>query len=595
MSMTPFIPETAPFSADQRAWLNGFLAGIFPDAAVTAAQPAVAAASLKVAVLYASQSGTGEGLARKVAKELKAKGHVAAVASLDAYTPSMLAKEEYAIMIASTYGEGEPPEGARPFYDQLCLATAPHLEKLSYSILALGDKTYEQFCQFGIDLDARLQALGARCIYQRVDCDVELDEDFAQWKAGLFSCLDDVASGKELRAEVKPIVTAGSKPVAAAPAKAQVHTRDNPFSAPLLEKTALTRDVSSKLTLHLAFSTVDSKLHYEAGDACGVIPQNDPRLVGQILEVLKFTGSERVELAQEGAVTVFEALLRSLQVTRLNRKMVQAYAALGKCQRLLDLLVPEQQSHLDKYTHDRGLIDLLLEYPGVVTAPHELVAMLPKLTPRLYSISSSPAAHAGEVHTTVAVVRYRAHNIERGGVCSTLFADRVSVGDALPIYIQPNKKFRLPKEPDAPIIMIGPGTGIAPFRAFLHERRSLGSTGRNWLFFGERSEATDFLYADELRSMLADKHLTRLDTAFSRDQEHKIYVQDRMLELAPAFWEWLQDGATIYVCGDASRMAKDVDAALHTIVEREGGLGQEAAKDYVQQLKDEHRYHRDVY
>jgi len=326
-----------------------------------------------------------------------------------------------------------------------------------------------------------------------------------------------------------------------------------------------------------------------------VIPQNDPRLVGQILEVLKFTGSERVELAQEGSVTAFEALLHSLQVTRLNRKMVQAYAALGKCQRLLDLLVPEQQSHLDKYTHDRGLIDLLLEYPGVVTAPHELVAMLPKLTPRLYSISSSPAAHAGEVHTTVAVVRYRAHNIERGGVCSTLFADRVSVGDALPIYIQPNKKFRLPKEPDAPIIMIGPGTGIAPFRAFLHERRSLGSTGRNWLFFGERSEATDFLYADELRSMLADKHLTRLDTAFSRDQEHKIYVQDRMLEQAPAFWEWLQDGATIYVCGDASRMAKDVDAALHTIVEREGGLGQEAAKDYVQQLKDEHRYHRDVY
>jgi len=224
-----------------------------------------------------------------------------------------------------------------------------------------------------------------------------------------------------------------------------------------------------------------------------------------------------------------------------------------------------------------------------------LVAMLPKLTPRLYSISSSPAAHAGEVHTTVAVVRYRAHNIERGGVCSTLFADRVSVGDALPIYIQPNKKFRLPKESDAPIIMIGPGTGIAPFRAFLHERRSLGATGRNWLFFGERSAATDFLYADELHSMLADKHLTRLDTAFSRDQEHKIYVQDRMLEQASAFWEWLQDGATIYVCGDASRMAKDVDAALHTIVEREGGLGQEAAKDYVQQLKDEHRYHRDVY
>jgi len=231
----------------------------------------------------------------------------------------------------------------------------------------------------------------------------------------------------------------------------------------------------------------------------------------------------------------------------------------------------------------------------VIANAVELVAMLPKLAPRLYSISSSPFAHVGEIHTTVAVVRYRAHNIERGGVCSTLFADRTDVGDTLPIYIQPNKKFRLPQAADAPIIMIGPGTGIAPFRAFLHERRVLGSTGRNWLFFGERSATTDFLYGNELQSMLADKHLTRLDTAFSRDQDHKIYVQDRMLEQARTFWSWLEDSASIYVCGDATRMAKDVDAALHTIVEKQGNLDQEAARDYVQRLKDEHRYHRDVY
>jgi sulfite reductase (NADPH) flavoprotein alpha-component len=275
--------------------------------------------------------------------------------------------------------------------------------------------------------------------------------------------------------------------------------------------------------------------------------------------------------------------------------MIESYATIGNCQGLFNLLVPEQQSHLDKYTYDRGLIDLLHDYPNVLREPSDLVAMLPRLSPRLYSISSSPAAHAGEIHTTVAVVRYRSHNRERGGVCSTLLADRRKTGEALPIYIQPNKRFRLPEDSAAPIIMIGPGTGIAPFRSFLHERRALGHTGRNWLFFGERSAATDFLYRDELQTMQSDAHLTRMDVAFSRDQDHKVYVQDRMLEQAPAFWQWLEDGASIYVCGDASRMAKDVDATLHTIAEQQGHLDRDVAMEYVRQLKDQHRYHRDVY
>lgn len=591
MSITPFIPETAPFSADQRAWLNGFLAGIFTDAA--AVVPQTATAPLKVSVFYASQTGTGEGLARKLVKELKAEGYVTTISSLDASTPAALAREEYAVIIASTYGEGEPPESVRPFYDQLCMATAPRLEKLAYTVFALGDKTYEQFCKFGTDLDARLEALGATHICSRVDCDVDLDAPFAQWKAELVSRLDSIASGNHVRPAAKPAPIVST--TASTTTQPHVHTRDNPFSASLVEKRALTKDVSSKLTLHLAFSIADSELHYEAGDACGVVPQNDPRLVAQILEAIRLSGSEQVELPKRGTVTLLEVLLHLVQITRLNRKIVQTYAAKGNCQRLLDLLVPEQQTHFDRYTYDRGVIDLVTEYPGVITDAAELVTMLPKLAPRLYSISSSPLAHVGEIHTTVAVVRYRAHNIERGGVCSTLFADRMDVGDTLPIYIQPNKRFRLPRETDAPIIMIGPGTGIAPFRAFLHERRALGSTGRNWLFFGERSATTDFLYDSELQSMQADKLLTRLDTAFSRDQDHKVYVQDRMLEQAHTFWSWLEDGASIYVCGDATRMAKDVDAALHTIVEKQGHLDQEAAREYVQRLKDEHRYHRDVY
>jgi sulfite reductase (NADPH) flavoprotein alpha-component len=362
-----------------------------------------------------------------------------------------------------------------------------------------------------------------------------------------------------------------------------------------VDKRPLTHDISSKQTLHMVFSINDSAVTYEAGDACGIIPQNNPHLVEEILQTLNFSPQAPVQLPHAGATTLLDALLSHLQITRLTRKMLEAYATICQCHTLFGLLVPKQQAHLERYTYDRGLIDLLHDYPGVLHDPADLVAMLPKLAPRLYSISSSPLAHTGEVHTTVAVVRYRSHNRERGGVCSTLLADRTPTGERLPIYIQPNKKFRLPAQSDAPIIMIGPGTGIAPFRSFLHERRALASTGRNWLFFGERSATTDFLYRDELQAMRSDGHLARLDLAFSRDQEHKIYVQDKMLEQAPHFWSWLQDGASIYVCGDASRMAKDVDHTIHTIVEQQGSMNREAAAEYVNTLKDQHRYHRDVY
>jgi sulfite reductase (NADPH) flavoprotein alpha-component len=591
-TMVPFIPDNAPFTPEQRGWLNGFLAGLYSTAA--AGPEADPPASLKIAVLYASQSGTAEGLARKVAKELKAKGHVASLVSLEGYPPASLLAERYAIIIASTYGEGEAPNGARPFYEQLCLEHFPCCENLSYSVLALGDSNYEQFCKFGIDLDNKLAALGGNRICNRVDCDIDLDEPFAQWKSSLYERLDEIVDTRPARSTPSSSVTA-ALPSPRETTAVPVHTRDNPFLAPLVDKRPLTHDVSTKLTLHMAFDIGNSDVVYEAGDACGVIPQNDVRLVDEILHALKFSGQVPVQLPKSGATTLHNALLNHLQITRLTRKMIQGYATIGGCQPLFELLTPEQQTHLEKYTYDRGLIDLVHDYPGVLHDPADLVAMLPNLAPRLYSISSSPHAHAGQIHTTVAVVRYRSHNRERGGVCSTLLADRTPTGNRLPIYIQPNKRFRLPKQADAPVIMIGPGTGIAPFRAFLHERRALGATGRNWLFFGERSAATDFLYREELEEMQRDKHLTRLDLAFSRDQEHKVYVQDRMLEQAALLWSWLQDGASIYVCGDASRMAKDVDATLHTIVEQQGNMDQETAREFVQGIKDQHRYHRDVY
>jgi sulfite reductase (NADPH) flavoprotein alpha-component len=437
---------------------------------------------------------------------------------------------------------------------------------------------------------------------------VDVDEPFERWKSQLISCLNEKAVAQKSNApasasspnEAIPVHLArfAHETTAASPARpapGASFSRENPLLAPLVDKRDLTHSESSKSTLHLAFSIEGTGLSYEAGDACGVIPQNDLNLVAEILQTLRFNGNEQVQCGKSGATTLHDALAHHLQVTRLTRKTVKDYASRGKCTGLLDLLIPEQQAQLDRYIYDRGLIDLLVEFPGVVEDPAELVLMLPKLTPRLYSISSSPAAHAGQIHTTVAVVRYSSHNRKRGGVCSTLFADRASLSDRLPIYIQPNKKFKLPQNSDAPMIMIGPGTGVAPFRGFLHERRVLAAKGRNWLFFGERSAATDYLYRDELEAMRADGHLTRLDTAFSRDQENKVYVQDKMLEQAPMFWSWLQEGASVYVCGDASRMAKDVHATLHAIIEKQGGMSALAAEEYVHTLQEEHRYHRDVY
>jgi sulfite reductase (NADPH) flavoprotein alpha-component len=607
----PYIPDNAPFTPEQRGWLNGFLAGLF--SAAPASEPAATAAPMKISVLHASQSGTGEGLARKLAKDLKAKGFVPTVSALASFTPETLAAEEHAVFIASTY-LGYPPDSVKSFFQQLTLDSAPKMEKLRYSVLALGDRHYETFCKFGADLDERLQALGAERIAERVESDLDVDEPFTRFKAGLLERLETLKSGGggaqngTKNGSNGHVLDAGHflqnghsvSSVSSVLAGPPAATREQPFFAPMIDKRPLTHESSSKLTLHLAFSLKDAEetgrsMAYESGDALGVVAQNDPRLVSEVIEAAGLTGSERVALAKLPEMPLVEALTHHLQITRLNRKIVDAFATRAECATLKGLLVPEQQTHFDTYCYDRGVIDLLAEYPGVFADAGELAAMLPKLMPRLYSISSSPKAHAGEVHTTVAVVRYRSHNRDRGGVCSTLFADRREVGETLATYIQPNKRFRIPADPNAPVIMIGPGTGIAPFRSFLYERRAVGATGRNWLFFGDRSAKTDFLYREELEGMLGDGHLTRLDLAFSRDQERKIYVQDRMLEQAATFWSWLQDGASVYVCGDASRMAKDVDQMLETIVAQEGRLGAEAAAEYVSELKDQERYHRDVY
>ena len=579
----PFIPENAPFTPEQRGWLNGFLAGLFSATPQEIPQPAQLE---PVNIYFATQSGTAERLAKKLAKALKAKGHTVVSSSIDKVKLSDLAPGANAVFFASTYGEGDPPDHAKGFRDMLAAAQNGVLRDMRYAVFCLGDRNYEQFCKFGIDLDERLAELGANRITVRVESDVEVDEPFETWQSQLLGLL---AGTPKIKSDSAPAT------VVEFPAPANIHTRDNPYAAVLADRTPLTHDVSSKLTVHLGFNLEDSPITYEAGDACGVVAQNDPAVVADILAAVPFPGTDIVQIPKAGAVTIEEALLHHLQPTRLTRKIVQAFAAKAKCGILNNLLAPDQSSHLEAYMYDRGLVDLLHEYPGLITEAGELVSMLPKLAPRLYSISSSPAAHGREVHCTVAVVRYRSHNRERGGVASTMLADRVALGSRVPIYIHPNKRFRLPVDGNTPIVMIGPGTGIAPFRGFLNERRARGSRGKNWLFFGERSAQTDFLYRDELETMRAESHLTRLDTAFSRDQAHKIYVQDRMLEAGAELWRWLEEGAQVYVCGDASRMAKDVESALHRVIESHGGMSQEAAQEYVSQLQESHRYHKDVY
>ena len=382
-SIVPFIPDNAPFNSEQRAWLNGFLAGLYSSAPLSTAQTSAQPVSLQFGLYFASQTGTAERLAKKMAKELKAKGHGVEVSSLEKITPSQLAKREHALIFASTYGEGDPPESAAGFRDALFSDAAPALSGLRYSVFALGDKHYESFCQFGIELDERLEVLGAERMIPRTESDVDVEAPFEQWKASLLSRL---ATQVESALVVQPEATA----VAHEPE--QVHTRENPFEAELRERRALTSDISSKLTMHLSFGLEDSEVHYEVGDACGVLTQNDPVLVAEILSLLPCDGSSLVEIPKIGSVPLEEALLHHLQPTRLTRKMVKHFAEKSDARTLQALLPAEQGAHLESFMYDRGLIDLLQEYPGVLETAADLVELLPRLAPRLYSISSSPAA-----------------------------------------------------------------------------------------------------------------------------------------------------------------------------------------------------------
>ena len=571
---TPLLPESAPFSPEQRAWLNGFFAGLFSRSSATPT-PAVAAPTLQpLTILFGSQTGTAESLAKRAAKEASKRGFASTVLDMAQTQLANLASEKNVLIITSTYGDGEPPDNARALWEALAKDDAvPSLASIQFSVCSLGDSNYAQFCRCGQDFDQRFEKHGATRIAPRVDCDVEYEERFNQW---LDAALTAFSRGSVSESPLQATATS----VAPAPADSEVrYSKKNPYPALLLTSRVLNGAGSAKAVHHVEFDLGDSGLIYEAGDALGVVPQNCPELVADVLMLLGFDGEEAVPGPDNAPVSLRQALTSFYDLGRPSP----------------DLLASAAQPGVEAAAFHQ-VIDVLHAYPNKKYTPEGFVALLKKIQPRLYSISSSPKAATGQVHLTVGAVRYELNGRPRKGVASTYLAERARPGESrVGVFVHSNKAFRPPANPDAPMIMVGPGTGIAPFRAFLQERAATGAKGKNWLFFGDQKAATDFLYQDELTAFQKSGVLTRLDTAFSRDQSEKIYVQHRMLEAAIELYNWLENGGHFYVCGDASRMAKDVDAALHRVIEIAGKKTPGQAAEHVQALRASRRYARDVY
>jgi len=602
MSTTnPVVPETAPLApeqaaslnnllkglqADQLLWIEGFISGLRTAAGGASAPVAAAApAAPELTVLYGTESGNSEALADLTTKAAKALGFKAKAVNMADIKVAKLKDIKNLLVIVSTWGEGDPPETATDFYEAFMSDQAPKLEGTRFSVLGLGDTSYEDFCKMGIDFDARLEALGARRVYDRVDCDVDYDDDFAAWHKGVLAALE---------AEAKPAETTTAPTQAAATAEPVKYSRKNPYPSKLLERVMLNGEGSAKETIHLEFDLAGSGLEYQAGDALAVVPHNAEDVVNDIIATTQLDADAPV-LIKDQDYTLRVALTSQLDVTAISLPVLKRYNEIAKDAKLEAMLDPANKAELQDYLYGREIVDVLHNFPAKEITADALVSIMRKLPPRLYSIASSPKAHPGEVHLTVSVVRYDAHGRNRKGVCSSYLAERVAEGEKADVFVTPNKHFKVPADNDAPMIMVGPGTGIAPFRAFVEERKELDAKGKNWLIFGDQHYLTDFLYQTEWQDYLSDGILTKLDVAFSRDQKEKVYVQDRMRENSKELFEWLEKGASFYVCGDASRMATDVDVALHDIIEKEGDLSENDAKAYVKKLKDDKRYLRDVY
>ena len=566
-----YFPSEAPFNADQQTWLSGFMAGL---AAAKVDEGAAQVSAKPLHILYGTQTGNAEAVAEEAAAMATAKGWSPQIAELDAIDMEILAAMEDVLVIVSTYGEGEMPDNAHIFWDAVTAADAPRLENMRYGVFALGDSSYDEFCQAGKLIDTRFEQLGAVRMAERIDADLDYEDHVDAWLDGAIV----VNEG-----------SVGAAPAAKAPAKSGWN-RKNPYPSAMLENRVLSGEGSAKEIRHLAFDLGDSGLTYEAGDAMGVMPLNDPALVQLMCDRLGVAADTVV-----GDEPIGAQLTSAFEIMTPSRELIRALEPLAKNDELSHVVGNGDKEALEAFLWGKDTLDLLNLNPSLALDAAEFLSWLKPLQHRAYSISSSPKAHPGEVHLTVAAVRWKTGGREHKGVCSTFLADHVPAGVTSGIFMSPNKSFRVPENDDAPMIMVGPGTGIAPFRAFLEERRERGAKGPNWLFFGDQTRKEDFIYEDELSEMSASGVLGRLDLAFSRDQQEKIYVQHRMLENGADLYAQLEDGGSFYVCGDATRMAKDVDAALHKVIQDFGGKSEDQAVEYVNALKKAKRYVRDVY
>ncbi len=575
MSLLKIVPDSAPFNPEQREWLNKFFAMHLSGQTGESCTPAV---KVPITIIWGSQTGNAEGCCKQLAKAMK-DGFDAEILDMAEVSADDLCSKENLLVVTSTYGDGEAPDNANDLHSAIMAEDAPKLEGVNFAVFGLGDTEYPDFCQTAKDFDKRFEELGGQRVIDRVDADVDFEDPFDEWKAMVLQTFGgDTTATAEVEEEELDLAF-GKK---------------NPFPSSVLTNYNLNKAGSQRETHHLEFSLEGSGLEYEAGDALAVVPVNPESQVDEIIAGLGFKPTAEVPTPDKKTATLRDALINNYDIRSLNKKLIIAWQANSGSPFLRSLVQADSKEHYDDFIWGRELIDLVLDHPADFGDAEEFVAVLKKLQPRLYSISSSPKAHPGEVHLTVAVVRHDTHGRQRGGVCSTFMSDRMD-GIQPGVFVHTNKAFRLPEDLTKPVIMCGPGTGIAPFRAFLEEREATQASGKNWLFFGNPHSETDFLYEDQLSQLQKKGVLTKLTTAFSRDQKEKIYVQDRMLEEGAEIWKWFQEGGHFLICGDASRMAKDVDAALHKIAEVHGGLSDSEAIDFIKQLKKEKRYSRDVY